>query len=76
MVEGKLQVEGEVIHVIVQQCYNFSRLLRHLTPEHDEDPPVLTLSHSDEKSVPVHRRAIAEGEKCSNQHFSRNRDFK
>ena len=31
MVEGTLQREGEVIHVIVQRCYNFSKLLRSLT---------------------------------------------
>ena len=30
MVEGKLQREGEVIHVIVKRCYNFSKLLRQL----------------------------------------------
>ena len=30
MVEGKLQREGEVIHVIVQRCYNLSPLLRQL----------------------------------------------
>lgn len=30
MVEGKLQIEGEVIHVIVSACYNFSKLLHHL----------------------------------------------
>ncbi|HEX2684447.1 MAG TPA: OB-fold nucleic acid binding domain-containing protein, partial [Ferruginibacter sp.] len=52
MVEGKLQIEGEVIHVIVKRCYNFSRLLRQLTPTHHEDLPLLTLSHSDEKSAP------------------------
>lgn len=28
MVEGKLQREGEVIHVIVQRCQNFNRLLK------------------------------------------------
>ena len=28
MVEGQLQIEGEVVHVIVKKCYNFSRLLR------------------------------------------------
>src|SRR6185369_10788503 len=32
MVEGKLQIEGEVIHVVVQRCHNFSKLLRSLTP--------------------------------------------
>jgi len=51
MVEGKLQIEGEVIHVIVQKCYNFSKLLRHLTTS-QADPPVLTLAYADEKSVP------------------------
>jgi error-prone DNA polymerase len=28
MVEGKLQREGEVIHVIVSRCYNFNKLLK------------------------------------------------
>lgn len=31
MVEGKLQREGEVIHVVVKRCYNLSRLLQKLT---------------------------------------------
>jgi len=52
MVEGKVQIEGEVIHVIVQRCFNFSSLLRNLTPKHNEDLPVLTLAYPDEKSVP------------------------
>jgi len=52
MVEGKLQIEGEVIHVIVQRCYNFSSLLRSLTPALNENLPLLTLSYPDEKSVP------------------------
>ena len=52
MVEGSLQVEGEVIHVIVKRCYNFSKLLGHLTASKDENPPVLTLAYRDEKSVP------------------------
>lgn len=32
MVTGKVQREGEVIHVVVQHCYNLSKLLRHLLP--------------------------------------------
>ena len=52
MVEGKLQIEGEVIHVIVKRCYNFSKLLRHLTPSQNENVPVLTLARPDEKSIP------------------------
>ncbi|GAC1585832.1 MAG: hypothetical protein NVS3B19_03810 [Ginsengibacter sp.] len=53
MVEGKLQIEGEVIHVIVQQCYNFSKLLQHLTVSRETNPPVLTLAYPDETSTPV-----------------------
>ncbi len=52
MVEGKLQREGEVIHVIVHSCYDFSKLLRQLTPSENENLPVLTLARSDEKSIP------------------------
>jgi error-prone DNA polymerase len=48
MVEGKLQVEGEVIHVIAHRFFNLSTLLRGLTAAHTEDLPVLTLSRSDE----------------------------
>ena len=54
MVEGKLQIEGEVIHVIVKRCHNFSKLLRHLTPSQNENESVLTLSRADEKSIPTH----------------------
>jgi len=31
MVEGKLQVEGEVIHVIVEKCFDLSRMLKRLS---------------------------------------------
>jgi error-prone DNA polymerase len=54
MVEGRLQREGEVIHVIVSACYNLSRLLRNLTASQQEELPLLTLSRADEKSVPPH----------------------
>ncbi|HEY0653654.1 MAG TPA: error-prone DNA polymerase [Chryseosolibacter sp.] len=37
MVEGKVQIEGEVIHVIVSKCYNLSRLLHNLVPYKSED---------------------------------------
>jgi error-prone DNA polymerase len=54
MVEGKLQIEGEVIHVIVQRCHDFSKLLRQLTVAQQQDPQVLTLAYADEKSIPAH----------------------
>ncbi|MDB5131798.1 MAG: error-prone polymerase [Mucilaginibacter sp.] len=53
MVEGKLQIEGEVIHVIVKRCFNLTKLLRGLTPANDENLPVLTLSRSDETTLPA-----------------------
>ncbi len=52
MAEGKLQREGEVIHVIVSRCYNLSKLLRQLTPSQGENLPLLTLSRADEKTIP------------------------
>jgi error-prone DNA polymerase len=51
MIEGELQKEGEVIHVIAEKCHNFSPLLRVMTPTRDTEPSVLTLARPDEKSV-------------------------
>ena len=48
-----MQIEGEVIHVIVKQCYDFSKLLRQLTPSNNENLPILTLAYPDEKSIPA-----------------------
>ena len=53
MVDGTLQVEGEVIHVIVTQCFDLSKLLRQLTTNQQENLPLLTLSRADERSAPV-----------------------
>jgi error-prone DNA polymerase len=53
MVQGTLQIEGEVIHVIVQKCYDFSKLLRQLTPSNNQNLPILTLAYPDEKSIPA-----------------------
>jgi error-prone DNA polymerase len=53
MVEGKLQIEGEVIHVIVKRCYNFSRLLRQRLVSREEELPITPLSRADEKTAPV-----------------------
>ena len=52
MVEGKLQREGQVVHVIVRRCFDLSKMLRGLTALEAEDPQVLTLSPRDEKSTP------------------------
>ena len=55
MVQGKLQIEGEVIHVIVESCHNLSKLLRHLvTGRHDEKSslPVGSTANALEISFP------------------------
>ena len=52
MVEGKLQREGEVVHVIVKRCFDLTKLLRGLTQANTDDLPVLTLSRADEKTNP------------------------
>jgi error-prone DNA polymerase len=52
MVEGKLQIEGEVIHVVVSACYNFSKLLKHLMASQKQQPALPVLSDGHEKPVP------------------------
>lgn len=49
MVEGKLQREGEVIHVVVRKCFNLTRLLGRLTTSNTDDLS-LKMSRSDEKT--------------------------
>jgi error-prone DNA polymerase len=36
MAEGHLQIEGEVIHVVVQRCFNMNVLLGQLGPADEE----------------------------------------
>ena len=54
MVEGKVQIEGEVIHIIAQKLYDLSKLLRQLTPSQQVLPSVNTLARPDETSAPSH----------------------
>ena len=53
MVEGKLQREGEVVHVIVKRCYDLSKFLRGLTAVENDHASLLTLSRADERTDPV-----------------------
>jgi error-prone DNA polymerase len=48
MVEGKLQKDGEVVHVIVEQCHDFSKLLRHLSPAIHQIHPSLPFDAPDQ----------------------------
>lgn len=49
MVEGKVQKESSVIHVVVSKCINASGLLRNLAANEEQEPDILTLSRADEK---------------------------
>ena len=40
--EGKLQREGEVVHVIVQKCYNLTKLLKGMAVPHHDDQPLIS----------------------------------
>jgi len=53
MVEGTLQVEGEVVHVIVQQCYDISKMLRELTRIKKGKEDTQTLDFPDETAMPA-----------------------
>jgi len=52
MVEGKLQIEGEVIHVVAKRCFNLNSLLRGLTITNEDNLPLLTLARADETTSP------------------------
>lgn len=49
MVQGTVQIEGRVIHVIANSCYNLSYLLKNMTDVPNPDAALSTLSRSDEK---------------------------
>ncbi|WP_297332262.1 error-prone DNA polymerase [Flavobacterium sp.] len=49
MVQGKVQIEGEVIHVIANSCYNLSSLLKNMTDVPHTESALSILSRSDEK---------------------------
>ena len=52
MVEGKLQIEGQIVHVVVNRCFNLNKLLSQLSAANHDDLPVLTLARADETTAP------------------------
>jgi len=78
-VEGKVQIEGEVIHVIAQKLYDLSKLLRQLTPAQQAVPSVNTLARPDETSAPSHndpRSKMKPKEEGEEKVFYGGRNFK
>ncbi|MDR6940929.1 error-prone DNA polymerase [Mucilaginibacter pocheonensis] len=53
MADGRLQVEGEVIHVVVSRCYNMNGLLKKLTVVPIEEQSLTSLSRGDETTEPA-----------------------
>ena len=77
MVEGKLQKEGEVIHVIVKRCFNISKLLKRLVSNQKEDLMLTPLSRADERSAVVpNRERGKEREIVQGKIFPEGRNFK
>jgi error-prone DNA polymerase len=77
MVEGKLQREGEVTHVVVQKCHNLSKLLQQLTTIND-DPNISTLSRADEKDPhsSIYQDKRVQGKAVQAEIFPSGRNFK
>jgi error-prone DNA polymerase len=59
LVEGKLQKEGEVIHVIVKRCFNASGMLLRMTTH--EKGLTLSRSRADETTSPFQGKIFPEG---------------
>lgn len=78
MVEGKLQREGKVIHVIVRRCFDLSKFLRKLTVLESESLPVLTLSRGDERNAvfPVENKRSQVRDTPAKEVFPAGRNFK
>jgi error-prone DNA polymerase len=77
MVEGKLQREGEVTHVIVSKCFDLSRLLKKLLKSDRDNPSLNTLSRADETTALVSMNSYArEKEPVQGKIFPDGRNFK
>jgi error-prone DNA polymerase len=81
MVEGRMQREGQVVHVIVSRCFDLTKMLGKLVQREIDNLPVLTLSRADEKDVPFSgqnkRTQVREdGEKVSKEAFHGGRNFR
>ena len=72
MAEGKLQWDGEVRHVIVSTCHNFSKLLRGLASPPKENANPLPLNFPDEEA---HKTNITSPAAGNEMVFPKGRNF-
>lgn len=61
MVEGRLQREGQVVHVVVRRCFDLTKLLGKLVQRQQDDLPMLEDSRADEKTVREQAKAFHGG---------------
>lgn len=78
MVEGRLQREGMVVHVIVSKCVDLTKMLGKLVQRNQDALPVLTLSRADEKSAPYpsQNKRIQRPAEIPKETFHGGRNFK
>ena len=50
MVEGKVQIEGKVIHVIAHKCADFTGMLKQLSKDKSDPEKMQTFSRADERN--------------------------
>jgi error-prone DNA polymerase len=79
MVEGQLQREGEVTHVIAKHCYDMSGLLLQLNVPGKGEPLEITRSRADEDSTEDYRtqdKRVQSKKVVQGEIFPASRDFK
>jgi error-prone DNA polymerase len=76
MVEGKLQREGEVIHVVVKSCHNLSRLLHQLGAPQPQELTLTPLSRADETTSPFLLKGKTQESVVQGKIFPEGRNFK
>ncbi|WP_341837303.1 error-prone DNA polymerase [Chitinophaga pollutisoli] len=74
MVEGKLQREGEVVHIIVERCHNLTKLIKNTIARNVDESLLMTVSRADEKS-PYPASTHKNGEHPQPDMFVKSRDF-
>jgi error-prone DNA polymerase len=78
MVEGILQVEGEIIHVVVNGCFNLAELLREIITDKNDIQSVTSLSKRDGKHSSNHLDPVQSKKEMTKQKeiFHKGRNFK
>lgn len=78
MVEGKLQREGQVVHVVVRRCFDLTKLLGKLVQRPEDDLPLLTPAGVQAKNVPypAHNKRTQVREQVPNDAFHKGRNFR